>query len=95
VRFIQFTKPMKLIILTGASGAGKTTIAKALAKANSQIGSFSFDSIGVQSTEKMIADYRSGEEWQRQKTIEWLARLGQELKSGPVLFEGQARISFF
>lgn len=85
---------MKLIIITGASGAGKTTIAKALLKRHKNIRCFFFDSIGVPPVEQMIAEYGSGEGWQRGKTIEWLAKIKQENLIGPVLFEGQSRISF-
>ena len=70
----------KIVILTGASGAGKTTIAQAFQKAKPEV--------------EMIAEYGSGELWQRTKTTEWLARLKNELRKGPVLFEGQSRIAF-
>jgi shikimate kinase len=85
---------MRLIILTGASGAGKTAITKKLSERHSAVQCFFFDSIGVPPVEQMIAEYGSGEGWQRGKTIEWLAKIKAENLSGPVLFEGQSRISF-
>jgi hypothetical protein len=43
----------------------------------------------------MIRDHGSPEAWQRDKTIEWMARLAKVAQNGkPVLFEGQMRISF-
>jgi dephospho-CoA kinase len=86
---------MALIMLTGASGAGKTAIAAAIAKNFPEIAVHHFDSIGVPSTEEMIADYGSQEGWQRAKTFEWLERLKSDRSSRNALFEGQVRIAFF
>ena len=84
---------MKLVILTGASGAGKTTIAQAFGERFPDDASvFRFDSIGVPSTERMIEDHGSPEGWQRAKALEWLTRLARI--DGNVLFEGQVRIAF-
>ena len=42
----------------------------------------------------MIAECGSGEEWQRVKTIEWMAKLAPLIQSGRgLLFEGQTRLS--
>ena len=85
---------MSLVVLIGASGAGKTTIARAIA-ARSTAAVFFFDSIGVPPAEEMIRLYGSGEAWQRAKTLEWMRRLAEEVKAGhSVLFEGQTRFSF-
>jgi shikimate kinase len=85
-----------LIILIGASGAGKTTIARAIQdRFADSVEVFFFDRIGVPSVEQMIAEYGSGEEWQRAKTVEWMAQLAQVAKArGKVVFEGQTRLSF-
>jgi RNase adaptor protein for sRNA GlmZ degradation len=87
---------MTLIVLTGASGSGKTAIADAIAERYpDDLAVYRFDSIGVPPVEVMIRDHGSPEAWQRDKTIEWMARLAKVAQNGkPVLFEGQMRISF-
>ena len=86
---------MPLVVLIGASGSGKTTIAHAIEHRHADsVEVFYFDRVGVPSTEQMIADYGSGEEWQRVKTVEWMVKLGQLGKPGSkLLFEGQTRLS--
>jgi shikimate kinase len=84
------------VILIGASGSGKTTIAQTIERRyGDAVDVFSFDQIGVPSVERMVAEHGSGEGWQRAKTIEWMARLAPLSHSGrPLLFEGQTRLSF-
>ena len=89
--------PIKLVVLTGASASGKTTICKRIdAKAAPVINCLYFDSVGVPSPERMIAEFGSGENWQRAKTFDWMIRIKQEFlsKGKLVLFDGQMRISF-
>jgi uridine kinase len=58
---------MPLVILIGASGSGKTTIARRIEDRFAEdVEVFYFDRIGLPSPEKMIAEYGSGEAWQRQ-----------------------------
>ena len=87
---------MPLVILIGASGSGKTTIARAIEHRHAdKVEVLHFDRIAVPSVEDMIAEYGSGEGWQRAKTLDWMARLAQFAKSGRgLLFEGQTRFSF-
>jgi hypothetical protein len=84
------------VVLTGASGSGKTTIARAIAACCGAAAKvFFFDSIGVPPVEEMILQYGSGEAWQRARTIDWMQRLAEEAKAAPqLLFEGQTRFSF-
>jgi adenylate kinase family enzyme len=87
-----------LLILTGASGAGKTTLAHAVQESLPNCEVRFFDSIGVPSAEIMATydgDYGPGGGWQRAMTTEWMQRIAPLLKSEKkVLFEGQMRIAF-
>jgi dephospho-CoA kinase len=88
-----------LVILTGASASGKTTLARAIQqKHRSHCEVLSFDSIGVPSNEEMKAfgsGHQPGGAWQRAMTIQWMKRIVALLRAGaPVLFEGQMRIAF-
>ena len=87
---------MSLVVLIGASGSGKTTIARAIeAREARAVRVFGFDSIGVPPEAEMIRDFGSREAWQRARTIEWMARLASEAATGgPILFEGQTRFAF-
>ncbi|MBR1088623.1 hypothetical protein JQ621_14220 [Bradyrhizobium manausense] len=85
---------MRMVVLTGASGSGKTTIAETIAQKCRQVRVFRFDSIGVPSPEERIAGWGSGEGWQRAMTIEWLTRIAREGDALPILFEGQMRLAF-
>jgi hypothetical protein len=89
-----------LVVLTGASGAGKTAIARRVEAAglpNLQV--LFFDSVGVPSRQAMIEQHGAGHQpggaWLRATTIEWMKRIRPVLDAGVcVLFEGQMRISF-
>ena len=88
---------MQLMILTGASASGKTAIAKAIEARTPAVARVRyFDSIGVPTESEMTARWGSGEEWQRDTTLKWIARLKRESDShrSPILFEGQMRIAF-
>jgi hypothetical protein len=88
--------PSPLVIFTGASGAGKTTLARHFFENEShRCQVFFFDSISVPSTEKMATEYGSGEAWQQAMTLQWMARLRPMASpQRPVLLEGQMRIAF-
>ncbi|CAM2155265.1 AAA family ATPase [Pararobbsia alpina] len=87
---------MTVVILIGASGAGKTTIAQEIERRHgNEFDVFYFDRIGVPSTEEMLATHGSGEAWQRAKTFEWLHRIATlPNPTRPILFEGQTRLSY-
>ena len=90
--------PIPFVILTGASGSGKTAIAHKIAVEHPEITVFRFDTIGVPSA-NIMATYgtvhQPGGAWQRAMTLEWFGRLAKILAAGrPVLFEGQMRIAF-
>lgn len=90
--------PASLLILTGASGVGKTTLARAVQRADDSCKVFFFDSIGVPSAEVMATfgtGHQPGGSWQRAMTLQWMERLAPIVHSGQsVLFEGQMRIAF-
>ena len=86
------------VILTGASGSGKTAIAHTIEVEHPGITVFRFDTIGVPSADVM-ATYGTGHQpggaWLRAMTLEWIGRIAEVLSAGrPVLFEGQMRIAF-
>ena len=87
---------MPLVVLIGASGSGKTTIARAIQhRYAEEVEVFYFDRIGVPSVEKMVAGCGSSEGWQRAKTLEWIAKLVSFVRAeSGILFEGQTRPSF-
>jgi hypothetical protein len=90
---------MRLVILTGASGSGKTAIAEAIRTGQPDLAEvLHFDSIGVPSPEEMLT-WGGGGAWQRAMTLTWMDRIAakiQDMRGGqrPVLFEGQMRLAF-
>jgi hypothetical protein len=87
---------MRLVVLSGASGSGKTTIAQAIKARHPELAAvLFFDSVGVPSVEQMIAECGSGEAWQRATTLRWMERIAaMPEQDRDILFEGQARLSF-
>ncbi len=86
------------MVLTGASGAGKTTIASVIETLHPEFTVFRFDTMGVPSAEVMAAfgtGHQPGGAWQRAMTLRWVERITPFLKTGAsVLLEGQMRIAF-
>ena len=67
---------MHTIVITGASGAGKTAAVDALeARGLPGVRCFHFDSIGVPSIEDMEREHGGGEQWQQWATTTWIERL--------------------
>ncbi len=87
-----------LVVLTGASGCGKTTIALEVERQYPEYDVFRFDTIGVPPAEVMEAfgeGHQPGGAWQRAMTLEWFERIAPLVNRGRhVLFEGQMRLAF-
>ena len=87
-----------LVVLTGVSGVGKTSIALALEQRHPEIDVFRFDTIGVPTAAAMAAygtGHQPGGAWQRAATLQWMQRLAPLVTSGRrVLLEGQMRPAF-
>ena len=67
-----------VLVVTGASGAGKTATVQALeARGLSGVRCFYFDSIGVPTADTMERDHGGAEQWQMTATNGWLARLAR------------------
>ncbi len=84
----------RLVFLIGASGVGKTAVAKVLQEREPWTGNtFFFDRIGVPTQDEMEKEFGGGEGWQRKATEKWIGRLSG--RDEPLrLLEGQTRPSF-
>ena len=90
--------PTAFVILTGASGAGKTTIAQAIEDSRPEIAVYQGDRIGLPS-EEIIAGYgpmdEPGGPLQRGFALHWLGVIAEDLKAGKsVLLDASLRIKF-
>ena len=85
-----------IVLLTGASGAGKSHLANALEEhldADKAHVAY-FDRIGIPSIEEMVREHGSGEKWQEAKTHEWITKLAKLGDKALVVFEGQYNPQF-
>jgi len=80
-----------IILITGASGSGKTTIAKYLAE---KYKVFYFDDIGVPSSKEMVRKYGSPEGWQKWATKTWMEKLSKVKGPEVVILEGSFNPEF-
>src|SRR5208283_1780898 len=74
-----------LVVLAGASGGGKTTIALAIERGHPDFLVFRFDVIGVPSPEVMASfgtGHQPGGAWQRAMTLQWFERIAPLLHAG-------------
>ena len=85
-----------IIVVTGASGSGKTATVRALAARELPgVHCHYFDAIGVPSNEDMRREFGSPEQWQAITTRRWLDRLSVDGSDTEVhVLEGQTRPSF-
>lgn len=86
------------VILTGASGVGKTSVAQAIEDLGTDILVYQGDRIGFPSDE-IMAGYGHTDEpggpTQRGFALYWIGMIADDLKAGkPVLLETQCRIAF-
>jgi dephospho-CoA kinase len=88
-------KQPHIVVVTGASGVGKTTLVQALQlRALPGVRCYYFDSLGVPSPERMAADFGSGPGWQEAMTRRWIERLTRNDDGARVaVLDGQIRIS--
>ena len=87
------TQCPRVLVVTGASGAGKTTLVRAVEARGVAGASFHyFDSIGVPSVERMSAEFGSPVDWQLAMTDRWIERLAAGT-GGLAVLDGQVRPS--
>ena len=85
-----------IVVVTGASGSGKTAAVSALAtRALPGVRCYYFDSVGVPSPEEMKRDFGGGEQWQALMTQQWLDRLAADPDGAEVyVLDGQTSPTF-
>ena len=84
-----------ILVVTGASGSGKTATVRALAaRGLAGVRCHYFDAVGVPSVEDMRRDFGSPEQWQAITTRRWLERLSGDASADVHVLEGQTRPSF-
>ena len=85
-----------IIVVTGASGTGKTTLVQALERRGLDgVRCFYFDSIGVPTTDEMVAQFGSPGAWQEAMTRRWIALLSRPDNAMAIaVLDGQVRPSF-
>lgn len=84
-----------IIFLTGASGAGKTSLLNSISHDFPSVKCFHFDSVGVPSEEEMIRQYGSPSERQKAMTFYWVNKLTKEhVEKKLIIIEGQVNLAF-
>lgn len=90
--------PSPLLILTGASGAGKTTISRAIAHKYPAVLVLEADALeppSIEFVESIGITEGAGGSFQRSRALFWIGQLTSVLRAGrPVLLDYQCRIAF-
>ena len=89
-------QPPLFVLITGASGAGKSYLAKDLEeKLDPEFVHIAyFDHIGIPPVEEMIEMFGSSEKWQEANTHQWLQKLSLIQGKKVIILEGQYRPQF-
>jgi hypothetical protein len=91
----RIVSPPAVLVVTGASGAGKTTLVKAIETSRPGVLCYYFDSIGVPSVELMTLQFGGPEAWQRVMTEQWMQRLAANPEGARLaVLDAQTRPSF-
>jgi hypothetical protein len=85
-----------ILAVTGASGAGKTAVVRALeARALPGVRCYYFDAIGVPSIDDMHRDFGGPERWQAVTTQRWVGHFAANPDAAELcVLDGQTRPSF-
>lgn len=85
----------KVIVITGASGVGKTSLLNLLKPClESNYELFHFDDIGVPTLEEMTNEHGSPSKWQEFATYRWIETIVRKSASKKVILEGQMNLDF-
>lgn len=87
---------LMLILITGASGCGKTTFLQALAQQlpAQDVTVFHFDDVGVPNVQEMTEKYGSPEGWQKATSEAWIEKLSKITDKKIIILEGSFNPNF-
>src|ERR1700677_3303167 len=82
------------VFLTGASGTGKTRIARALEQRLKHVHVAYFDQMGIPPVQTMVSQCGSMENWQKASTFDWIEKLQKNADRPCVILEGSYNPEF-